>query len=352
MPYAPTELILRPVATDDLEGIHQLARDGGKTLTTLPDDAAFLERRIARSVHAFYPEVQEPGGEAYTFVLESLRDRRLLGISGAYARTGGFDPFYTYRRVRERNSYPPLGIEQSIERLECTTWHKGPSELGSLYLEPSVRGGGVGKLASLGRLLFMSRFPERFEAEVIAEIRGWQDPSGQSPFWEAVIRPFFGAAFEKMDAVSGTGDKEFIGALLPKYPIYFDLLPAAIREVIGRPHDLARPAMEMLLRAGFKPTEFVDVFDAGPMISAPLASLVPEASLRPVNALQPRQDSTSRGARPVGIAFSASLDFRAVLVTEKPDAEGMLALEPPAYEALSSPPGTAAAPAILYYDFN
>jgi len=339
--------MMRPVVTDDLDGVLRLAREGGKTLTTLPDDPDFLERRISRSIHAFYPEVSEPGGESYTFALESLRDHTLVGVSGMYARTGGFDPFYTYERVRERNSYPPLGIDQLIERLECKTWHKGPSELGSLYLEPAARGGGVGKLASLGRILFMASFPERFESEVIAEIRGWQDAAGKSPFWEAVIRPFFGAAFEKMDAVSGIGNKDFIGALLPRYPIYFDLLPREIREVIGRPHDDARPAMEMLLRAGFERTDYVDVFDAGPMITARLEALVAPARLRKVEALRPADTTAAGAGRAVGIVFRRDLEFRALLVTQAPDPAGVLKLDPLACEALSGN----GSQNLYYYDF-
>jgi arginine N-succinyltransferase len=347
MSITPTALVMRPVAPEDLEGIYDLARNGGKTLTTLPDNLEFLSKRINRSVHAFYPEVTEPGGESYTFTLESIDDGSLVGVSGVYARTGGYDPFYTYRRVSERNSYPPLGIDQPIERLECETWHKGPSELGSLYLEPAARGGGVGKLASLGRLLFMASFPERFETEVIAEIRGWQDADGKSPFWEAVIRPFFGAAFEKMDAVSGTGDKDFIGALLPKYPIYFDLLPEPIRAVIGRPHELAEPAMRMLLRAGFKPTDYVDVFDAGPMISARLDALVSLASLQKVTVHAADPHACEAASRATGIVFKQSLDFRAVLVTQRPVENAALSLAPDVIEALRIKPTDT----LYYYDF-
>lgn len=334
MSYSPTTLLMRPVALSDLDGIYALARSGGNTLTTLPDDSEFLGKRINRSIHAFYPEVTEPGGESYTFTLEAVGENALVGVSGVYARTGGYDPFYTYHRVRERNSYPPLGIDETVERLECQTWHKGPSELGSLYLEPAARGGGVGKLASLGRLLFMASFPQRFEAEVIAEIRGWQDADGRSPFWEGVIRPFFGAAFEKMDAVSGTGDKEFIGALLPRFPLYFDLLPESVREVVGRAHKLAEPAMQMLLRAGFEKTDFVDVFDAGPMISAPLHRVMPASNLKKLSRLKPRNSLSTTGLKPTGIVFTQSLDFKAVLVVDRPDESGGVDVDPRVYDSL------------------
>jgi len=124
--------LMRPVRERDLDAVLRLSAGGGKTLTTLPEDPAFLSKRIRRSIHAFYPEVVEPGNEAYTFVLEDASKGALLGVSGVFARTGGFEPFYSYERICEDNVYEPLGIRQTIERLECRTWHKGRSELGSL----------------------------------------------------------------------------------------------------------------------------------------------------------------------------------------------------------------------------
>ena len=332
MTYHWSSLVFRPVRLDDLDAVLHLSASGGRTLTTLPEDCGFLEKRIKRSVHAFYPEVSEPGNEAYTFVLEHIPTGEILGISAVYARTGGFDPFYTYECVRVSNDYEPLGIHEEIERLECRTWHKGPSELGSLYLLPNARGAGVGKLLSLARLLFMGAFPQRFEESVIAEIRGWQNADGVSPFWKGVIEPFFGRAFEKMDAVSGTGDKAFIGALLPKHPIYCALLPEPVYKVIGKAHREAEPAMRMLLRQGFEATNYVDVFDAGPMIEAALKDLPTTQASVPVTELNVADVDQ---AQPVGICFSARLNFAATLVGQAPDANGVLSLTPEQHKLLT-----------------
>ena len=327
---------MRPVAVADQDAILRLSENGGRTLTTLPADPAFLEKRIKRSIHAFYPEVSEPGNEAYTFVLEDMRDGRLVGISGVFARTGGFEPFYSYERCRTANRYPPLHINQTIEWLECRTWHKGPSEMGSLYLQADARGRGVGKLLSLGRLLFMAAFPRRFEQEVIAEIRGWQDESGRSPFWEGVIRPFFGTAFEKMDAVSGSGDKDFLGALLPKHPIYCNLLPEEVCAVIGRPHREAEPAMRLLLNEGFRATDSVDVFDAGPMIRATLPDLRTSRP-QPIQSIETPIADTQNAPSPAGILFRRSLDFRAILTASAPDATGCIHLSKTDLQKLDHP---------------
>lgn len=317
--------VIRPARASDVESILELSARGGRMLTTLPEDRNFLEKRVKRSIHAFYPEVGEPGAESYTFLLEEIPGGALHGISGLQAKTGGFEPFYTYERVHKMNAFEPLGIRQEIERLECRTWHSGPSELGSLYLLPQARGQGVGKLLSLGRLLFAGAFPHRFESSVIAEIRGWQDASGQSPFWRQVIEPFFGTAFDKIDAVSVTGNKEFIRALLPEFPIYCELLPDEVRRVIGKAHDEAEPARRLLLTTGFRETAFVDVFDAGPMLEAKLSSLPTSTEPVPVSGIDP---SESHSESPCGILFVRDLDFRAALVGSAPDKTGRIPMHP------------------------
>jgi arginine N-succinyltransferase len=335
MAFHWSSLVVRPVGSADLDAVLHLSASGGRTLTTLPEDREFLDKRIKRSVHAFYPEVSEPGNETYTFVLEHVPSGEILGISAINARTGGFDPFYTYERVRVRNDYEPLGIHQQIERLECHTWHKGPSELGSLYLLPGARGTGVGKLLSLARLLFMGAFPQRFEESVIAEIRGWQDAEGISPFWKGVIEPFFGHGFAKMDAVSGSGDKAFIGALLPKHPIYCALLPAPVYETIGKAHPEAEPAMRMLMDQGFEETNYVDVFDAGPMIKAHLGDLPTTRLPIQVKELKQVSSDETQPKRPTGICFSRSLDFAAALVGQAPDESGVLGVTPEQYQSMT-----------------
>lgn len=315
--------LIRPARIEDLDGVLRLSAAGGHTLTTLPENREFLEKRLKRSIHAFYPEVGEPGAESYTFLLQDLLDGELHGISGLQAKTGGFEPFYTYERVSAENRYDPLGIRQRIERLECRTWHSGPSELGSLYLLPEGRGRGVGKLLSLSRLLFAAAFPERFEASVIAEIRGWQDADGESPFWRQVIEPFFGTGFAKIDAVSGTGSKDFIRALLPEFPIYCDLLPAEVRAVIGKAHNEAEPARQLLLRLGFQMTPFVDVFDAGPTVQASLRELPTARACRSIERMRAEK---ALPAAPSGICFVPELDFRSVLVAEDRQVPGTILL--------------------------
>jgi arginine N-succinyltransferase len=201
-------------------------------------------------------------------VVEGERGR-IVATSAAVARVGGFDPFYTYEVRAERVSHPPLGVDRTIESLHLRREHKGPSELCGLVVEPAARGRGVGRLASLGRLLFVAAQRGRFDERTIAEIRGYQDPGGRSPFWDAVGRVFFAPAdFAEADLLTGLGEKDFVADLMPRHPIYLDLLPAPVREAIGRPHPAALPAVRLLESEGFARTDEVDIFDAGPILAA------------------------------------------------------------------------------------
>lgn len=338
---------LRPIRESDLEGLQSLAASVTGSLTTLPNDRAFLARRIVDSLRAFDPRLHRPAGERYLFVLEDSASGSIVGTSGIVDRVGGFDPFYSYAVRREPLSHPPLRIEREVRVLHLRQDHKGPSEICSLFLSPDHRRGGLGRLLSLGRFLFLAAFPSRFDGRVIAELRGWQTPDGRSPFWESVGRHFFGSDFHEADFLSGLGDKEFIAALMPRYPIYLSLLPTDVQAVIGRVHPDTEPALRLLLREGFAPTGEVDIFDAGPLVSAPLGGIrtVAATTVRPLSPV-PADPFSMAGSTPV-LASNRSLDFRAVLTTASPQPDGSIALPGAAAAALEVAPGDPVATAPL-----
>jgi arginine N-succinyltransferase len=266
-------LVLRAIRDNDFAGLVALARTIDGTLTTLPPDEEFLRDRVDEAVRAFRPGVKRPGGEFYLFVLERLDTGEVVGTSGIASRVGGFDPFYSYEIRRERFVHAPLKIAKEIAVLHLKEVHRGPSEICSLYLRADCRRAGAGRLLSLSRFVFMAAFPMRFDATVIAEMRGYIDQEGRSPFWESVGRHFFEHDFYQADALAGIGNKAFIADLMPRHPIYVPLLPPAVQAVIGRVHHDTEPALSMLLAEGFQPTNEVDIFDAGPQLRAELAAV-------------------------------------------------------------------------------
>ena len=260
-------LVIRPARLEDLDALMQLAESAGVGLTTLPPDRRLLRDRVQRSMHSFASEPVKPGGESYLLVMEDLRNGRLAGTCGMLAKVGGFEPFYSYAVRSTVHESRELGVRREIPTLHLEANHSGPSEIGTLFLAAPWRGGGNGRLLSLSRFLLMAGFPTRFDAEVIAEMRGVLTPDGNSPFWEAVGRHFFDMEFSRADVLSAA-DKQFIADLMPKHPIYIPMLPWSVQEVIGKVHTETRPALRLLEQEGFRFGSHVDIFDAGPLVAA------------------------------------------------------------------------------------
>ncbi len=267
------EFVLRPVENSDLAQLTELIQHSAGGMTTLPEHPESLEERVHQSCRAFDHRVRKPAGEVYLFVLEECASQRIIGISGILSRVGGFDPFYTYTIETVLQEYAPLGIHKHFELLKLTRNHKGPSEICSLFLHPDFRHHGLGKLLSLSRFCFMKAFPERFDEDVIAELRGYIDPKGKSPFWKAVGKKFFWSDYYTADILCGIGEKDFIEALMPEHPIYVNLLPTTARSVIGKVHRHTEPARSLLLKEGFQTTNEIDIFDAGPILKAKRSEL-------------------------------------------------------------------------------
>ena len=321
---------MRPVERGDLPGLLGLADVLGGAVTTLPPDRESLAARIDDSVAAFGRRIRSPGSEWYLFVLCDPAGT-VRGTSGIIGRVGGFDPYYAYEIRTEVHEHPPLGIRKEVEVLHLRREHKGPSELASLALDPALRAKGLGRLLSLSRLLFMAAQRERFADVVIAELRGYQDPDGRSPFWESVGGHFFDRSFAEADFLSGLGNKDFIEDLMPRHPIYLSLLPPEVRESVGRPHPQTEPAMHMLEREGLTRSGEVDIFDAGPIVAGRVDEL---ATVRGHLRLRVRRVADRQPDGPICLVGNGRVDFRAALAAVGDEGEDAVALSRAAAAAL------------------
>ncbi len=248
---------LRTAVAEDLPALVALAGDAGPGLTTFPADEQRLTQRLAAS---------DAGDEPLLVLCDPAGHPR--GVSGLVRRVGHSaqdEPFYAYRRERSIHRSEGLGVRREIEALHLMAQYDGPSEIGTLFLHPSARGGGLGRLLSLGRFLLMANQPQVFQPGVIAELRGVVDEHGRSPFWDALGSHFFGVSYADADARSNR-DKRFIAELMPTHPIYVPLLPDPARAVIGQVHPHTVPAQRLLESEGFYATNLVDIFDAGPAL--------------------------------------------------------------------------------------
>ena len=258
-------LIVRKVKEADLEPLYDLIGQAELGLTSLAISKQKLRSRIERSVFAFSRDVAMPEGEPYVFVMEEPASGRLVGTAAIYSKVGGFEPFYSYRIKTSAHESSELDVHKKIRVLHLNAEHNGPTQIGSLFLAPDYWGQGHGRLLSLTRFLFMAQFPERFEREVIAEMRGVVEPDGRSPFWSALGSHFFQIDFPRAETLTSQS-KKFIADLMPKHPIYIPLLPQEAQDVIGCVHRNTKPAKAMLEKEGFEFREFVDIFDGGPTL--------------------------------------------------------------------------------------
>lgn len=258
--------LIRPVALRDVDGLLALSHLTGFGLTTLPRDRAMLERRVRESLRSFEKvDVDAPSGELYLLVLEDLESGRVVGTSGVVPKVGGYQPFYAFKIKKSVIRSKMLGVRKQIQTLHLVMEHNGPCEIGSLFLHPAFRKGGNGRALALSRFLLMADHPASFDPVVIAEMRGVIDQMGHSAFWDAVGKHFFDLELPKADYLSIV-NKEFIGDLMPKHPLYIPLLPVEAQAVIGQVHDETRPARGILESEGFGFSGMVDIFEAGPIM--------------------------------------------------------------------------------------
>ena len=307
-------LIVRRVYEKDLNELFELIQRSEYGLTTLKISKEALAARIEKSVFAFQQKNSQPDGLPYVFVMEDLNKGAIVGTCSIYSKVGGFEPQYHYQIKQSRHASDDLNVEKNIDVLHLHEVHNGPTEIGSLFLSPDYWGSGHGRLLSLSRFLFMADFRQRFETEVIAEMRGVVDEHGKSPLWSALGAYFFQIDFPKAETLSSKS-KKFIADLMPKHPIYIPLLPQQAQAVIGKVHNNTRPALAVLNKEGFEIEDLVDIFDGGPSVHCEVKNIrtVRESKSGTVKSIKPASESSQSGSPSspeLELISNCQLDYR------------------------------------------
>lgn len=304
---------VRPIAAADLDGLLELARGAGSGFTSLPPVREVLAQKIERSLASFAATVTTPGPERYLFVLDAQDGGPIRGCCAIEAACGLEEPFYNYHVGLTVQASAALQVYKRLPTLYLANDLTGSSVLCSLYLHPDARRAGLGALLSKSRFLFMASFATRFADRLIAEMRGVSDADGRSPFWEGLGRHFFAIEYEAAEHIVGRGNKAVIAELMPRHAIYTVLLPAEAQAALGHVHPQTRPALRLLEREGFRYQQYIDIFDGGPVLEAPLHAV---RSVRLARSHAVRIDRSSASGihegRPVLIANERLAGFRCV----------------------------------------
>lgn len=263
---------VRPARPDDLNALLDLASYTGGGLLNLPDDRDILRKRLEWSEVSLERETEVPENGLYLLVLENTQNGIIAGSACIFSRVGTPWPFYSYKIVTHTHVSRELGRRFSTRLLHLVNDFDGASEVGGLFLRPDYRTGGLGSLLARSRYLFIARHRNLYADRIIADLRGYVGPEGPS-FWNAVGRIFFGQDMVEADHYNALHGNQFISDLMPRYPIYIDLLPESARAAVGRTHDLAAPARKMLEEEGFVYDGYIDIFDGGPTLSVATADL-------------------------------------------------------------------------------
>lgn len=265
--------VIRPIEVSDYPSFEEIARESGIGFTSLPVNEELLRKRISASNLAFNTEFSTEENQSYLFVMEDTQTGEVVGTSGIQSRVGIDDVFYHYHLGKVVHASHELGIHNTVDILTFCNDYTGVSEICTLFLREKARNGLAGRLLSKFRFLFMAEHQERFSDVIIAEMRGVSDENGKSPFWEWLETHFFSMDFPTADYLTGIGNKVFIAELMPKYPIYVNLLSEEAQACIGKVHEKTKPALRLLEQEGFRCRGYVDIFDAGPTVETDLNNI-------------------------------------------------------------------------------
>jgi len=266
-------LIVRACRAGDFAGLMDLARASGPGFTSLPDDEAAIAERLAQSLAA-YRAAPDPAVPArYLLILEDVARGAIVGVAAVKAHAMTDRPFFNFRVLTIGQASFVANRRFDMRLLVLTNEYSGATEVGSLFLAADARGGGIGRFLAQSRYLLIASDPARFSKTVFAELRGVVDADGQSPFWEGLGAKFFRMSFVDADKLTGTTEGQFILDLMPRTPIYADLLSAPAQAAIGACHPEGAGAKKLLEWEGFAYDHVVDIFDGGPLVACPRDSI-------------------------------------------------------------------------------
>lgn len=274
-------ILLREIQEHDIDTLERFSNIPG--FINLPNDRELLREKITRSQASFNDQLDDVMEGKYLFVAEDLKRKVVLGTSMIAAQHGTLDSPHFYFHVGSEEKFSETINTGFIHgTLELGYETDGPSEIGGLVIDPEYRNNTearVGRQISFVRFLYLALNRNRFKSKILAELLPPLNKKGQSPLWEAIGRRFTNMDYWEADQLCQK-NKEFIFSLFPTGKIYTSFLTAEARNAIGKVGKDTEPVMHMLKKIGFRYTNQVDPFDAGPHLWAEASELLPVKKLK------------------------------------------------------------------------
>lgn len=330
-------MVIRPLRESDWPAFRELARKTGTGFTSLQDDDVQARAKFEQGLAGFQAGSADQEEVLYLFVLEDTASGVIAGVCGIESAVGLEEPWYNYRLGTIRNASRELGVSAQLQTLTISNDHTGHSEVCTLFLDPEYRHSKNGSLLSKARFLFMAEHPHLFHENVIAEMRGYSDDNGVSPFWEGLGRHFFSMDFACADRQSSM-NKVFIAELMPRHAIYTNLLPPEAQEVICQTHKATVPARKLLEAEGMSCKGYCDIFDGGPLLEAKVQDI---RAVRDSRYMKVRIVDTVEEGDLYLIATTGMQDFACTMVSQNLNAHQCINLTPDVAEGLGVSTGDA-----------
>ena len=272
-------MFVRLAKVKDCQEIYDLIKTGDSGMTTLPKSKEEVLERINWSKKSINKKIKRPDKDSYLFVLKD--NNKIVGISAIYTSVSDKGTSVFFKRTQKNIASKSLKFKKSLDVIQLHRVKKPYTELGTLFLHPEYRGKGRGSLLSLARFKFMALWPERFDKNVVAEIRGKVDKDDNSIFWKYFSRYFFDEDIFNNDEMSYINNS-FITESIPKHPFLVSPLNKSAQRIIGIPNDNALPAFKMMKSQNFKLNGLVDVIDAGPCLECNFTEIKTIKTNRPI----------------------------------------------------------------------
>lgn len=205
--------------------------------------------------------LHEAAGEASGQALASLLLVPRLGLAL---------PRYHFHIGRVVHAAAELGLFKVQTTLLLCNDHTGSAELAELNSRPDLDA--AAQTEALTQLIQAARGeiaarPDDFGDWLVAELPGWRDGQGESPFWQALGARFYPGDALAAEARLGSAWRSHLAALLPRQRVYLSFLGAAAQARVGQVAEPAAPALAALRASGFLPPMHLRIDDGGPVLA-------------------------------------------------------------------------------------